>query len=317
MDRISAMRVFGEVVAAGSFTAAAGTLGMSRAMVTRHIAELEHWLGEPLLQRTTRRLSLTEAGEACVARSHLLLELVHDVEQVVGQRDTEPYGQIRVACCCAFGHSHLAAALADYLARHPRARVDLWLEDGPVHLVEDRVDVAVRIANTLDASLQTRKLSVCRSVLCAAPVYLRRKGVPQVLEDLAQHNCLTASRLDTSQWTFYRNGVEASVQVGGNLSANDTTALVQAVRAGAGLSLQPTYAVAPLLQSGELEIVLPEWQPARLGIYAVYLPRRHQPASIRSLLDFLAERFGDEPVWDRLRAIEKIASSANGIYVGA
>nr|WP_315426208.1 LysR family transcriptional regulator [uncultured Albidiferax sp.] len=303
MDRISAMRVFGEVVATGSFTAAASALGMSRAMVTRHIAELEHWLGEPLLQRTTRRLSLTEAGEACMVRSHLLLELAHELEQVVGQRDTEPYGHIRIACCSAFGQSHLAAAMADYLARYPRVRVDLLLGDGLARLVEDRVDVAVRIADAPDANLQVRKLSVCRSVLCAAPAYLQRKGVPQVLEDLAQHNCLTASRLDTSQWTFHCNGVETSVQVGGNLSANDTTALVQAVRAGAGLSLQPTYVVAPLLQSGELEIVLPEWQPACLGIYAVYLPRRHQPASIRCLLDFLAERFGTEPAWEKLDAI--------------
>lgn len=292
------MRVFSEVVTRGSFTAAADTLGMSRAMVTRHIAELERWLGARLLQRSTRRLSLTEAGEACVARSRQLLELVNDVEQVVGQRDTEPHGQIRVAASVSFGQSHLAAALVDYLARYPRTRVDLVLGDSTTHLIEDRIDLAIRITNGLDANLIARKLAVCHSVVCAAPAYLAQRGMPHSLEELAQHNCLGYSRFEKSQWHFSRDGQDASVQVSGNFSANEATALMQAVRAGCGLSLQPTYVAAPLLQSGELVAVLPQWEPASLGIYGVYLSRRHQPATMRILLDFLAARFGAEPSWD-------------------
>ncbi len=299
MDRISAMRVFSEVVTRGSFTAAANTLGMSRAMVTRHIAELERWLGARLLMRSTRRLSLTEAGEACVARSRQLLELVNDVEQVVGQRDTEPHGQIRVYSSVSFGQSHLSAALVDYLARYPRTRVDLVLGDQPVNLIEDRIDLAIRVTNELDPSMIARKLSTCRSVVCAAPDYLMRQGVPETVQDLARHNCLTYSRFEKSQWHFVRQNEEVSVQVSGNLSANEATALLQAVRAGGGLSVQPTYAVADLLKSGELVEVLPEWKPLPLGVYGVYVSRRHQPATMRTLLDFLESRFGPEPGWDR------------------
>lgn len=298
MDRISAMRVFSEVVTRGSFTAAAETLGMSRAMVTRHIAELERWLGTRLLLRSTRRLSLTEAGEACVARSRQLLELVNDVEQVVGQRDTEPHGPIRMVASVALGQTHLAPALVAYLARYPRTRVDLQLGDQTPNMVEDRVDLAVRITNEVDPSLIAHKLSVCRSVVCASPDYLVRHGTPHSLEDLVKHNCLTYSRFAKSQWTLERDGVDATVQVSGNLSANEASTLLQAVLAGGGVAMLPTFVVAPMLRSGALVSVLPSWQPAALGIYGVYVSRRHQTATLRTLLDFLAAQWGPQPAWD-------------------
>jgi DNA-binding transcriptional LysR family regulator len=297
------MRVFSEVVTRGSFTAAADTLGMSRAMVTRHIAELERWLKTRLLLRSTRRLSLTEAGEACMARSRQLLEMVNDVEQVVGQKDTEPHGQLRVASSVSFGQAHLSAAMVEYLAKYPRTRVDLNLGDRPVNLVEDRIDLAILVTAELDPSFISRKLSTCRSIVCASPKYLATREMPQSVEDLARHNCLTYSRFEKSQWNFSRHGVESSVQVSGNFSANEATVLLQAVRAGGGLSVQPDYAVASLLRTGELVEILPEWKPRPLGVYGVYVSRRHQPASMRALLDFLAERFGPEPVWDRALSV--------------
>ena len=303
MDRISAMRVFSEVVTRGSFTAAADTLGMSRAMVTRHIAELERWLKTRLLLRSTRRLSLTEAGEACMARSRQLLEMVNDVEQVVGQKDTEPHGQLRVSSTVSFGQAHLSAAMVEYLAKYPRTRVDLNLGDRPVNLVEDRIDLAIIVTAELDPNFISRKLSTCRSIVCASPKYLANRGVPQQVEDLARHNCLTYSRFEKSQWNFSRHGIETSVQVSGNFSANESTVLLQAVRAGGGLSVQPDYAVAPLLRTGERVEIVPEWKPRPLGVYGVYVSRRHQPASMRALLDFLSERFGPEPVWDRSTGI--------------
>ncbi|MFT3720064.1 LysR family transcriptional regulator [Pseudorhodoferax sp.] len=293
------MRVFSEVVTRGSFTAAANTLGMSRAMVTRHIGELERWLGARLLQRSTRRLSLTEAGEACVVRSRQLLELVNDVEQVVGQRDTEPHGQIRVLCNPAFGQTYLSSILVDYLAKYPRTRVDLVLSDLNLNLVEERIDVAIRMTNELDPALIARKLSSCRSILCCAPSYLERNGAPKTPEDLAQRNCLSYSRVEKSQWSFSRQGEERLVQVAGNFSANDTMSLVEAVRAGGGLAVLPNYVVAPLIRRGELVGVLPEWQADALGVYAFYISRRHQPASLRTLLDFLAARLGPTPLWSQ------------------
>ncbi len=298
MDRISAMRVFSEVVTRGSFTAAAETLGMSRAMVTRHIAELERWLGTRLLLRSTRRLSLTEAGEACMARSLQLLELVNDVEQVVGQRDTEPHGPIRITASVALGQTHLATALVAYLARYPHTRVEVQLGEPTANIAEDRVDLALRITNEIDPGLVARKLSVCRSVVCAAPAYLARHGTPHTLEALATHNCLGYSRFAKSQWNLSRNGEEVAVQVSGNLNTNEAAALLQAAVAGGGVSMLPTFMVAPLLRNGSLVALLPEWQPATLGIYGVYVSRRHQPATLRTLLDFLAAEWGLQPAWD-------------------
>lgn len=299
MDRISAMRVFSEVVTRGSFTAAANTLGMSRAMVTRHIGELERWLGARLLQRSTRRLSLTEAGEACVVRSRQLLELVNDVEQVVGQRDTEPHGQIRVLCSPAFGQAHLSAMLVDYLARFPRTKVDLVLNDATLNLVDDRIDLAIRMTNELDPALLGKKLTTCRNVLVCTPDYLAKHGAPNVPEDLTQHNCLAHSRVEKSQWNFACDGEERLVQVSGTFSANDIMSLVEAVRAGGGFALLPNYVVAPLLRSGDLVAVLPEWQPDGVGVYGVYVSRRHQPASLRTMLEFLTSRFAAIPSWDQ------------------
>lgn len=299
MDRISAMRVFSEVVTRGSFTAAANTLGMSRAMVTRHIGELERWLGARLLQRSTRRLSLTEAGEACVVRSRQLLELVNDVEQVVGQRDTEPHGQIRVQCNPAFGQAYLSAILVDYLAKYPRTKIDLVLSDQPLSLVDERIDLAIRMTNELDPALIAKKLSSCRAVLCCTPVYLEKNDAPKTPDDLTQHNCLSHSRVEKSQWSFSRQGEECLVQVSGSFSANDTMSLVEAVRAGGGLAVLPNYVVAPMLRDGELVSVLPDWHADELGIYAFYISRRHQPASLRTLLDFLTQRLGNTPLWER------------------
>jgi DNA-binding transcriptional LysR family regulator len=298
MDRISAMRVFSEVVTRGSFTAAANTLGMSRAMVTRHIGELERWLGARLLQRSTRRLSLTEAGEACVVRSRQLLELVNDVEQVVGQRDTEPHGQIRVSCNPGFGQAHLSAILVDYLARYPRTKVDLVLSDANLNLVDERIDLAIRMTNELDPALLGKKLTTCRNVLCCTPGYLAKQSVPKTPDDLAQHNCLSHSRVEKSQWNFARGGEERLVQVSGSFSANDVMSLLEAVRAGGGLALLPNYVVAPLLRNGDLVAVMPDWQPDTLGVYGVYVSRRHQPASLRTMLDFLSARFASMPSWE-------------------
>ena len=298
MDRLAAMKVFVEVARCGSFTAAAEHLDMSRVMVTRHVAALESWLQTRLLQRSTRRISLTEAGEVFLTQSRQMLELSADMLERSGERDRAPRGQLRVTSSMSFGMAHLAAAIAEYLALYPEVSVDLLMVDRAVNLIEDRVDLAVRISGELDPNLVARRIAPCRSVVCAAPAYLARCGTPQRPADLARHNCLTYSRFGKSEWRFRSGADETSVPVGGNLSANEATVLTQAARVGAGIALQPTYLAGPLIRSGELVRLLPDWQPPDLTIWGVYLSRQHVPATLRTLLDFLVQRFAGQPHWD-------------------
>ena len=299
MDRLTAMRVFVEVVEKGSLTAAAERLDLSRAVVTRYLAELEEWLGVRLLHRTTRRLSLTDAGAASLAHCRQVLEEVDALQANLGERSSEPSGLIRVTSTSSFGQQHLAPAVADYVQRFPSTHVDLMLLDRTVNLVEERIDLAVRISNELDPSLIARKLAVCRSVVCAAPAYLARCGVPQILDDLTRHNCLTYAYYGQSEWRFSKNGQELVVPVSGNISANEVTAITQAALAGAGIALQPTYMVAPHLRSGALVPLLTDYDVPDKGIFGVYSSRRFVPPILRSLIDFFVERFGNTPTWDK------------------
>lgn len=295
-----AMRVFVEVAQRGSLTAAADKLELSRAMTTRYVAELERWLGTRLLQRTTRRLSLTEAGDACLQRCRQMLELADDVEQIAGQRDVEPRGLIRVTTSSSFGQTQLAPAISRYLRRYPQTRVDLLMVDRTVNLVEERIDLAVRISNELDPALIARRLAPCHSVLCATPAYLAERGQPQTPAELSEHDCLTYSYFGKSQWRLRCGDDEQLISVAGKLSANEATVLLHATLADAGIAMQPTYLVAPLLNAGSLVRVLPDWQPVSMNIYGVYASRRHVPATLRTLLDFLVEQFGPHPSWDRV-----------------
>ncbi len=280
MDRMTAMNVFVEVVERGSLTAAAEALEMSRAMVTRYLAEVERWLGARLLHRTTRRISLTGPGEAALLRFRQMLAIGDELHGELATDNPEPHGRI-----------HLAAAVADFVKRYPLTRVELLLVDRVVNLVEERVDIAVRISRAIDPALIARRLAPCRSVLCAAPSYLAERGAPATADALAAHNCLTHHYVGKSVWHLQRDGRAIAVAVGGNISANEASLLLEAVRAGAGIAMLPTYQIAPLLRSGELIEVLPDYQVEGLGIHAVYASRRQLPTIMRSFLDFLVERF--------------------------
>lgn len=300
MDRITAMNVFVEVAERGSLTAAAEALDMSRAMVTRYLAELEEWLGARLFHRTTRRINLTSAGEQALERCRRLLELGAELQAVVGEdADAPPHGQLRITCSTSFGQSQLAAAVADYVARFPGVRVDMLMADRTVNLIEERIDLAIRITHELDPALIARRLSVCRSLLCATPAYLAARGTPLRPEDLARHDCLTHHFVGKSLWQLRRGGRDIAVAVGGSISANEASVLLQAVRAGAGIAMLPTYQLAPLIRSGELTVVLPDYEIPPMGIYGVYASRRQMPTLVRSFLDFLSERYGEAPDWDR------------------
>jgi len=291
MDRMTAMNVFVEVAERGSLTAAADALEMSRAMVTRYLAEVERWLGARLLHRTTRRISLTGPGEAALLRFRQMLAIGDELRGELATDNPEPHGLLRVTASVSFGQSHLAAAVAEFVKRHPLTRVELLLVDRVVNLVEERVDIAVRISRAIDPSLIARPLAQCRSVLCAAPAYLAERGTPTTADALATHNCLTHHYVGKSVWHLQRDGRKIAVAVGGNISANEASLLLEAVRAGAGIAMLPMYQIAPLLRTGELVAVLPDHEVELLGLYAVYASRRQLPTIMRSFLDFLVERF--------------------------
>ncbi|RSZ57647.1 LysR family transcriptional regulator [Massilia atriviolacea] len=294
MDRITAMRVFVEVATSGSFSASANKLDMSRAMVTRYVAEMETWLGTRLLQRTTRRVTLTDAGENCLRRSQQMLSLSEHMEEETASGG-ELRGQLRITCSMSFGHAQLAQALTVFLARHPRLHIDLNLNEGALNLVDARIDLAIRISSAPSPLLIARPLAQCDSALVAAPAYLAAHGAPAAPPALASHRCLSHANVGRSLWSFARDGVTTQVGVLSYFSANDATALLASTLAGGGIAMLPTYLVNPMLASGALQQVLPEWTMPALTIYAIYPSRRQLSPSVRALLDFLVDYFAVLP----------------------
>ncbi|PTT48500.1 LysR family transcriptional regulator [Aeromonas sp. HMWF016] len=297
MDRLTALRVFVSVVEQGSLSGAGEKLDMSRAMVSRYLAELESWMGARLLHRTTRRLSLTGPGEEALNRARAMLALGEEMEQIAVKGDDAPKGQLRITSSYSLSEALLVGAANDYLAQYPGTAIDILLLDRTVNLVEERIDLAVRITNDLDPNLVARRLGTCHSVVCASPAYLANHQAPQKVQDLALHNCLTYTYFGKSLWEFNGPDGPESVPVSGNLSANISNLLLEATLGGAGISLQPRYSAQPYLERGELIPLLTQWQPKRLGVYGVYATRKQMSPLLRSFLDFLLARMAADPLW--------------------
>ncbi|WP_397451553.1 LysR family transcriptional regulator [Pseudomonas sp. NA-150] len=297
MDRLVAMRVFVTVVDLGSQSAAADYLEMSRPVISRYLAELEEWVGVRLMHRTTRKLSLTAAGNETLPRCRQLLELSADMQAAVKMPEDALRGDLRISVSTSFGHAQMADAVSDFVKRHPAVNIDLQALDRTVNLIDERIDLAIRVSKEVDPNLIARPLAVCGSSICASPAYLREHPTPQRVQDLSQHNCLTHSYFGRTQWHFEQDGKEVAVPIHGNISANETTTLMRATMAGAGVAMLPTFLVRPFLLSGELIRLVPDARPRELTLYAVYASRKHMPAPLRSLLDFLVERFKD-PQWE-------------------
>ncbi|NWK46197.1 LysR family transcriptional regulator [Ralstonia pickettii] len=297
MDRITSAEVFVAIVERGSLSAAAEALDMSRAMVTRYLAQMEAWSGARLLHRTTRRIGLTPAGEATLARCRQMLEIASQMAVADGPEADTPRGLLRIACAQSLAQQTLSAAVTAYLRRYPQTAVDLVVDNRTINLVEERIDLAVRITNDLDPNLIARLLGMCESVVVAAPSYLAVHGTPRRVQDLAVHNCLTYTYFGKSLWKFTeaKTGAPSDVPVGGNLSANESMVLLAAAREGAGVALQPVFAAAPLIASGQLVRLLPDYLPQALGIHGVYSSRRQMPAALRAMLDFLVDWFRAQP----------------------
>ncbi len=299
IDIVASMQVFNAVVDAGSFAGAAEKLDFSRGMATRYVAQLEGHLGVRLLNRTTRKLSLTEAGQDYYGRAAQILAMVAEAQSSVVQEASIPRGTLRVASSHAFGVRHLGWAITEYLQRYPGVKVDITLNDRMVDLVEEGFDIGIRVAEKIDLGLVARKLTRARIVACASPGYLKKHGVPKSPEELVEHNCLSYSNLNMpNEWHFMRKGVERTVLVTGDLRGNSGDILRNAAVEGLGVILQPTFLTYEALRKKKLVRILPDWEADELTVFAVYPNRKFLPPKVRSFIDFLAERFGPEPYWD-------------------
>lgn len=299
MDRLSAVRVFVEVADRGSLTQAAEHLEMSAAMVSRYLAAVEAWFDARLLHRTTRKVSLTDAGLAALPSCRQLLEIAAEAQHIAAERKREPAGVLRVTTASSFADAQLTAALVDFQRLYGQVEIVLSVGDKATDLVAERVDLAVRITNTLDPTMIARPLGRCRSLLCASPDYLARHGTPHTAEDLRQHRCIAHAFGIGKQYRFTRGGETLTVPVDWGFHTNETAVLRRAVLSGAGIGMLPTYYLGDDLRAGRLVALLPEYEPEVLGIHAIYLSRQHQPLALRLLVDFLAARFAGEPApWD-------------------
>jgi DNA-binding transcriptional LysR family regulator len=298
LDRVTGMQVFVRAASAGSLSAAARHMGLSPAMATKHVDALESRLGVKLFHRTTRRLSLTEAGSNYLEACQRILPEIDEAEANAASQRVEATGLLRMSVPLSFGKLYLAPLLAQFSQRHPAVRVELGLNDSQSDLIDGRWDLGIRIGRLDDSLLQARKLADCAMHVCAAPAYLDRHGVPRRVADLSQHNCLgySPSRWAGSEyWAFGVNG-EVRVPVTGNLTANNGEALLMAALAGQGVIYQPDFIVADAVRRGALTC-LPLDQPSyRLdGIYLLYPPERHPPAKVRVMIDYLLEALAEQP----------------------
>ena len=301
MENLTDIAVFVRVVERASFTMAADDLGLSRAVVSKYISRLEKRLGSRLLHRTTRRLSLTEAGAALFEASRGAIERIEEAEAALAQLQSQPRGRLRVSAPMSFGILHLGPAMAEFARAYPAVTLDMRLDDRYVNLVEEGFDVAVRIGALSDSSLVARKFAATRAVVCASPDYLARQGEPETPEDLASHDCLIYSYLSTANvWRFSApDGREIPVAVTGSFRINNGIVLAEAAVAGHGILMAPTFYVGPLIRDKRLKQILARYRLPDLPIHAVYPQRSHVPPKVRVFIDFLAQRFGKKPDWER------------------
>lgn len=286
MDRVIAAQVYNRICELGSLSAAARALGISRPMVSRYLEQMEKWAGTRLIHRSTRKLTLTSAGEQVLQKTRNLSRLSQEIEDQ-SSKDT-PTGTLRVACAHFTAMQIVAPVLPAFLARYPALRVEMDVNNHPVSLVGERIDVAIRITDNPEPGMIARRLGECRSVLCASPGYLDINGTPQTLEALAQHNCLHYSFFAGQSWNFLTTGGEmVSVAVSGNLSASISALLLEAAINHCGIAMLPESEAQSAIDSGLLVCVLPVLTPKPLAIYGIYQSRDFQPAAQRVFLDEL------------------------------
>ena len=298
MDRITTMRVFVRAASAGSLSAAGRHMGMSPAMATKHVNALEARLGVKLFHRTTRRLSLTEAGSNYLEACQRILPEIDEAEAEAASQRIKATGLLRMNVPLSFGTRFIAPLIPAFSHLHPEVRVELGLSDTHVDLIEGSWDLAIRIGRLADSPMQSRQLGDTCMKVCAAPVYLDQRGVPRTVSDLAQHNCLSytlSAMQDSHHWAFGTDG-EFRVPINGDLLANNGDALLAAAVAGQGIIYQPQFIVGDALKQGQLVALELDRPVAKLGgIHVLYPPDRRPPAKVRVMIDYLAEVFERTP----------------------
>lgn len=296
MDVLQGMRTFVAVVEAGSFVGAMDGTGLSKPAVSRHVNELETHLGTRLLQRTTRRLSLTAEGQAYYQRSKEILQAVQEAEAEMGSSAQQAQGRLRIGAPQTFGALHLAALWGRFAAENPQVSLDIVLSDRVVDLVEEGYDVVIRIARLADSSLISRPLARTRMVLCASPEYLARRGTPANPEELAQHDVVSYTYWSSGDvWSFEGPKGAVSVRTRSRIHANNGDTCRAAALAHQGVVLQPDFLVHEDLRSGALVELMPQFRAVELGIFAVYPTRKQLPLKVRRLVDFLVEALAVPP----------------------
>jgi len=299
MDRLAAIQVFSQVVESGSFAKAAARLGLSTSAASRHVAELESHLQTRLLNRTTRRVSLTESGRAFYERSVQLLADLEEAEQEAARTAVVPRGTIKLTASVNFGVRHIAPAIAAFLAQHREVGFDVSLSDRIVDLVEEGFDLGIRVGVAGSDNIVARKLGETRLVPCASPGYIQAHGAPQAPEELEEHNCFTYEYVTPRNLWRFRDpsGRERAVRVRGNLHSNNGDLLAEAAARGAGIVFEPAFIVGLDVRAGRLVPLLQDFVPLPVPIYAVYPSRKHLSAKVRLFVDFLVERFAEAQDW--------------------
>jgi DNA-binding transcriptional LysR family regulator len=299
-DQLQGMRVFAQVVDSKSFSSAAQKLGISKSLASRHVTALERAYSTKLLHRSTRKLSLTEAGAVLYEHCARIVQEAELAEQRVTRVQSEPAGLVRLTVAPAFATRHVVPALADFHAQHPKIRIMLSCSNRTLELGEAGTDLGIRISSKPDSHLVARKLAANRAVLCASPGYLERHGMPRRLQDLGRHACVrfppTAPK---GAWTLTRAGKKQTVRIDGPLETDDMDAVRAAIVAGIGIGILPAYMAGDALERGELVQVLGTHRVASdSAIYLVYLPNRTLPSRVRAVIDYLVGRFSPVPPWE-------------------
>jgi DNA-binding transcriptional LysR family regulator len=300
MDRLECLESFVAVVESGQFSAAAERLGVGKSVISRRVSELEAYLGALLIQRTTRRLSLTDAGRTFYPRAIQLLEDLAEAEQSVSTSQHAFSGRIRLAAPLSFGLMHLAPALNSFMSQHPGVILDMDFNDSQVDLIQEGVDLALRIGHLDDSTMVALPLATIRSVVCASPGYLARYGTPETPQALSDHQCLCYSNLPEPQkWRFIdSDGGSHSVRVENRMQANNGQILLDAAAAGHGICLSPTFIAYRTILEGRLVPILTDYEVPVATAYAIYPNRRFIPQRVRMLAEYFRELFGDPPYWD-------------------
>lgn len=303
MDKLDAMNAFVKVVALGSYAEAGRALGLTRSAVSKAVMELEQLLSARLLDRTTRRVSATEAGLAYFERCVDILARVEETEMQVSRLHDEPKGVLKLNAPMSFGSMYLGPLVAEFMSSYPDLRIELTLNDRFIDPIEEGVDVTIRIGILADSSLIARRLAPARRVLVASPEYLIAHGAPKAREDLAKHRCLNYGHTTTLQrWHLTHNGETFNIAINSVLCSNNGDVLRAAALGGQGIAQLPTFLVGPDIKDKRLMVVLERHPPTQLSVFALYAPNRYLAAKTRLLIDFLASRFGERPSWDDFQA---------------